>query len=147
MVRLVRSRHLLVSSFTLSSSARTVSGQASCSVSAELGTALLLTISRILMDKSGPTLTVRFLSTLATQLSSCPSWWSVGRSDHLQDQEELCIPTRNEESLHEFRSHFRDSPRCLPFLHPRHGQGLEDVPPEDQLVAARHAILPPYLLL
>merc|ERR1711870_34652 len=28
-----------------------------------------------------------------------------------------------------------------------HGQGLEDVPPEDQLVAARHAILPPYLLL
>merc|ERR1712226_1183424 len=71
----------------------------------------------------------------------------VGRSHHLQDQEAVCVPAGNEEPLHELWHLLRDPARYCPVLHPRHGQGPEDVPPQDQLVAAGHALLPPHLVL
>merc|ERR1712141_783189 len=71
---------------------------------------------------------------------------AVGRLDHLQDQEELRVPAGHEEPLHELRSLLRDPPRRHPVLHARHGQGPEDVPSEDQLVAACHPLLHPDLL-
>merc|ERR1712210_95076 len=71
----------------------------------------------------------------------------VGRSDHLQDKEELCVPAGHEEPLHELWPCLRDSSCCCPLVHARHGQGPEDVPSEDQLVAACHPLLRPHLLL
>merc|ERR1719189_3378642 len=53
----------------------------------------------------------------------------------------------HEEPLYELRPRLRDPPRRHPVLHARHGQGPEDVPPEDQLVAACHPLLHPDLLL
>merc|ERR1719362_2486621 len=63
----------------------------------------------------------------------CP----VGRSHHLQDQEAVSAPAGHEESLHELWSGLRDCACLHPLLHPWHGQGLEDVPAQVQLVAAR----------
>merc|ERR1711892_1580763 len=57
---------------------KTDSGQAGSSASAEPGTALLSMILKIHTVKSGPMLTVRFLSILATLPSSSPSWWYSG---------------------------------------------------------------------
>merc|ERR1712037_980243 len=71
----------------------------------------------------------------------------VGRSHHLQDQEALGVPVGHEEPLHELRPLLRDGPCLRPLLHPWHGQGPEDVPLEDQLVAARHPLLYPDLVL
>merc|ERR1712127_356388 len=66
---------------------------------------------------------------------------------HLQDQEELRLPAGHEEPLHELWHLLRDYHGLHSVLHPRHGQGLEDVPPQDQLVAACHPLLHPHLLL
>merc|ERR1719323_1859297 len=73
----------------------------------------------------------------------CP----VGRSHHLQDQEALSVPAGHEEPLHELRACLRDCACLHPLVHPWHGQGLEDVPTQDQLVAARPPLLRAYLLL
>merc|ERR1712107_40497 len=55
--------------------------------------------------------------------------------------EALCLPAGHEEPLHELRPLLRDRPGLRALLHARHGQGPEDVPLEDQLVAARHPLL------
>merc|ERR1711951_87975 len=65
----------------------------------------------------------------------------------LQDQDELSVPAGHEELLLELRPLLRDCPGCLPLLLPRLGCGLEDVPSLLQLVAARHPLLHPHLLL
>ena len=66
---------------------------------------------------------------------------AVGRSHHLQDKEELRLPAGNEESFPQLRSDIRDLPGRLPVLHPRHGQGPEDVPSQAHLVAPCPAFL------
>merc|ERR1712059_13323 len=62
-------------------------------------------------------------------------------------QEELSVPTGDEELVHELWSRLRDCSGRLPFILPRHGQGPEDVPPVLQLVAASPSLLPAHLLL
>merc|ERR1719342_62675 len=73
----------------------------------------------------------------------CP----VVRSHNLQDSKAFRVPARHEESLHELWADLRDSACLHPLLHPRHGQGVEDVPAQVQLVAARPPLLCPHFLL
>merc|ERR1711978_136426 len=61
--------------------------------------------------------------------------------------EALRLPAGHEEPLHELRPLLRDCPGLRALLHAWHGQGPEDVPLEDQLVAARHPLLHPDLVL
>merc|ERR1711915_807672 len=65
-------KHPLDSSSTSLSCVRTDSGQADCLAFVVLGTVLLSTTLRIHGDRSGHIMTVRFLSILATLLSSSP---------------------------------------------------------------------------
>merc|ERR1712033_115037 len=60
----------------------------------------------------------------------------MGRFDHLQNEKELRVPTGHEEHVHELWTHFRDSPRCFLVLLSWHGQGLENVPAQVELVAS-----------
>ena len=52
---------------------------------------------------------------------------AVGGLDHLQDQEELCVPAGHEERHAELWTLLRNSLGCLPLLLSWHGQGSQDV--------------------
>merc|ERR1712226_69079 len=97
--------------------------------------------------RSGPMLTGRSWSNLPHCFLRLHRDRPVGRSHHLQDKEALRVPAGHEEPLHELWPLLRDRPRLRALLHPWHGQGPEDVPLEDQLVAARHPLLHPHLVL
>merc|ERR1712226_1558472 len=116
-------------------------------VSGSHGTPKPSTIWKTHMVRNGPTGTGRSSSTLATLPSSSPLSSCDGRSHHLQDQHELCLPAGNEELLLELRPDLRDHPGRLPVLLPWHGQGSEDVPAQVPVVAACPPLLSPHLLL
>ena len=71
----------------------------------------------------------------------------MGRPNHLQDQETLCLPAGHAQLDAQLWFALRDGSGRFPLLHPRYGQGVADVPAQDQLVVPRTPLLRPHLLL
>ena len=68
---------------------------------------------------------------------------TMGWFDHLQDKEEFIVPTGNEELHVELWIIFRNSSSCLLKLHSGHGQRIENVSFENQLVDPCHSFFNP----
>ena len=70
-----------------------------------------------------------------------------GRAPDLQDQEELLVPSGNEELPPQLLSVIRDCTGRLHLLLPGHRQGLEGAEHQVPLVAAGSPLLPPHPVL